>query len=288
MNLAAVFFALSSFLALAGGNSHYAPRVQGAVAGFRLAGIEPDGDPLDQVVLETTLLPSAGAPRLHLIVDAYLENFQPDTTPILPDLLHNTQTAQNLGGFLSGKALITDGTGNVLYLGSFLAEAFLNNTNEAVMRLYGNGAAYGSSGALKGTFNLNKHGALTGTFFGRLRISGAARRQLAANQAGPMRALKDIIKTVSVQPHPMVGRATKGSSGVVLHTGFGSSASSQRTGFGVPGQPQRGPSMVTILAGIGAILSFLAGIILYVRERRAAPAAVTTSPEATTNDEPAP
>ncbi len=235
----------------------YAAHMQGAVAGFRLAGIEPDGDPLDQVVLDTTLTSLGNTPRLRLIVDSYLENFQPDTTPILPDLLHPNQTAQNLGGFLQGKALITDGAGDVLYLGSFLSEAFLSGGNNAVMTLYGSGAAYGSTVRLKGTFTPRRDGKLSGYLSGSLRLPPAALRQVEAHRNGPRKALKDIINAVTVKPAPMVGRATKGSSGVTLHTGFGT-----------PHSLARRPSLLTIVAGTAALLSFLAGIILYLRDRK--------------------
>lgn len=247
----------------------YSPSVQGQVKGFRLAGIEPDGDPLDQVVLSTTLSPSAGLPRLHLIVNAYLENFKPDTTPILPDLLHENKTATNLGGFLNGKALITDDAGHLLYVGAFLAEAFLDNTNHTVMRVYGVNAANGASGALKGTFVLKKDGALAGALNGSLVIPPAARAQISRNQGATMASVEKIIGLVTVKPHAMMGRSTHSSS-APLHTGFGKKGNKHTSPNPAPATsaPHRTLSPVTVVAGAGAIACLLAAIGLWLWQRR--------------------
>jgi hypothetical protein len=243
----------------AGGS--YRASLTGSVAAFRLAGVEPDGDPLDQVLLQTTLAPSGSIPRLHLIVDSYLENFTPDTTPILPDLLHPSRSAQNLGGFLQGKALITDDAGDLIATGSFLAEAFLDNSNHAVATLDGSGAGKGSHIQLKGVFTLHKGGAMDGTLFGTVSLTPGARGQLAAHRGKLMRKLKDIINGVSVRPHPMVGKSTKGSSSP-YKTGYGSGGSTSAP------QPHRTVSPVTIVAGIGAVLSFLSAAVLWWWQRR--------------------
>lgn len=249
----------------------YAPSFSGQVDGFRLAGIEPDGDPLDQVVLSTTLSPSAGRPRLHLIVNAYLENFKPDTTPILPDLLHPNQTATNLGGFLNGKALITDDAGNLLYVGDFLAEAFLNNTNHTVMRLYGVKAARGAAGQLKGVFLLKKNGVLAGNLSGSMVIPSAARVQIATHSGARMKSVEKIIGLVTVKPHAMMGRSTHSRS-APLHTGYGKNGSkAPGTGSSAPtAAPGRRLSPVTMIAGAGAIACLLAAIVLWLRQRRTA------------------
>ncbi|HEX6510280.1 MAG TPA: hypothetical protein VF221_21835, partial [Chloroflexota bacterium] len=204
----------------------YAPSIRGVVSGFRLAGIEPDGDPLDQVVLQTRLSSSNGLPPIHLIVDSYLENFTPDTTPVLPDLLNPSRTAQNLGGFLQGKVLLTDDAGNVVALGSFLAEAFIgDSSNHTVMRLYGSGTGYSGKGALKGSFILHKDGTLAGTMRGHLTLPAAARRQILQHRNPGVTVfrrtlLNRIIGTVTVRPAPMMGKATTGSVGAPLHTGY--------------------------------------------------------------------
>lgn len=250
----------------------YAPTFQGQVEGFRLAGIEPDGDPLDQVVLSTTLSASGHLPRLHLVVNSYLENFKPDTTPILPDLLHPNRTATNLGGFLNGKALITDNAGNLLYVGDFLAEAFLDNSNHTVMRLYGVKAARGGSGQFKGVFSLKKNGALAGNLTGKLTLPPAARAQVARNSGATMKSVEKIIGLVTVKPHAMMGRSTHSKS-APLHTGYGKNGSkSPATRAPPPTAPSttsdRKLSPITMIAGAGAIACLLAAIALWIRQRR--------------------
>ena len=260
--------------AAAGTPARYAPTMVGMVAGFRLAGIEPDGDPLDQVVLQTELTPSGGMPRVHLIVDSYLENFKPDTTPILPDLLNPRRTAQNLGGFLQGKVLVTDDAGTVLAIGSFLAEAFIgNSSNHAVMKLYGSGTGYGGKGALKGGFTLRKDGTLAGALTGTLTLPPAAHRAIAQHASHPVHsfgaaALKKIISAVSVQPAPMMGRATTGSRGAPLRTGFGTPKSAPSTAKPVATTTaSRHLSPLTAAALGGAVVCFLIAAALWWKGR---------------------
>ncbi len=252
----------------------YAPRIGGIVAGFKLAGLEPDGDPLDQVVLQTQLAPSNGMPSMHLIVDSYLENFRPDTTPILPDLLNPRVTATNLGGFLQGKVLLTDDAGKVLALGSFLAEAFINNSsNHAVMRLYGSGEGYGGKGALKGSFILHRDATLAGRLTGKLILPAAAFRQIAQNRNPrvvyfPRALLKSIISTVTVVPAPMMGKSATGTSGAPLHTGYGKPTVGRYAArAAAPHSSSRRLSLVTLTAFAGAILSFLCAIFFWWKGR---------------------
>jgi hypothetical protein len=246
----------------AGGEGTYSPQLAGQIAASRLSGVEPDGDPLYQVVLQTKLAASQGLPAVHLIVSAYLENFQPDTTPILPDLLRPNQNAQNLGGFLQGKALLTDNAGNVLYIGSLVAEAFLDNTNHVAMTLTGSGTAFGDKGKLLGAFTLHKDGSLTGSLKGTLALSASARRQILANHGARMKPLKDIISVVTVRPHPMVGRATGGVRTTPLPSNFAP-----------PPQSSGGSSHVnpwSIVAAVGAVLSLVVAGVLYMMERHRA------------------
>ncbi len=263
-----VFLALLLVAAHAA-SAPYTPGLQGEVTGYRLAGIEPDGDPLDQVVLSTTLSPSGGLPRLHLIVNSYLENFKPDTTPILPDLLHENRTATNLGGFLNGKALITDDAGNLLYVGAFLAEAFLNNSNHTVMRVVGVNAAKGGSGQLKGTFALKKTGSLAGDLSGALTLPPAARAEIAKNRGAKMESVEKIIGLVTVKPHAMMGRSTHSTS-APLHTGYGKKGNKSTNPSPSPSAspPQRRLSPVTIVAGAGAVACLLAAVALWLWQRR--------------------
>ncbi|MGI8826383.1 MAG: hypothetical protein ACR2JC_12185 [Chloroflexota bacterium] len=248
----------------ASGGAAYSPAIRGSVAGYRLAGIEPDGDPLDQVALNTRLSGSARVPSLRLIVNSYLENFKPDTTPILPDLLHPNRTAHNLGGFLQGKVLLTDGAGNVLYIGSFIAEAFLDNSNRAVMSMDGIGAASGGGARLKGTFYLRKGGSLDGRFTGHISIPRAALRQIAAQRGARMKKLQDIMNTVIVKPAAMVGRSTARSQTVPLKTNYGAGATHSPASTG----SSRRLSPITVIAGAGAIVSLLIGLYLFWSERR--------------------
>lgn len=245
----------------------YVPAIHGSVQGYRLAGVEPDGDPLYQVVLQTRLTPSAGLPPIDLIVSSYLENFRPDTTPVLPDLLHPNRTAHNLGGFLQGKVLLTDDAGNVLSIGSFLCEAFIGrgiNSNHTVMTLYRSTTSNAVLGTLKGTFGLSTSGGLNGRLQGRLALSAANLADIRAHRGARMKPLKQIISVVTVKPH-YYGTPSNGASGAPLHTGFGSShhASPSPTPA-----PARQISPWTIVAGIGAIVSLLLAGFLYWLERR--------------------
>jgi hypothetical protein len=256
--------------------SPYNPTMKGALAGYRLAGIEPDGDPLYETVMNTTLRASGNVPRVHLIVNAYLENFKPDTTPILPDLLHPKQQAHNLGGFLQGKALITDDAGNVISIGGFIAEAFLDNSNSAVMTLYSGKSGYGAAGKLEGRFTLNSVSkttvAIQGAFSGTLTLSPAARNRIHANAGAHMKPIEKIISQVTVTPHAMVGRATAKSRSVPLRTGFHNGSTKANAVRPTPKSSGAGIhlSMITIVAAIGAILSFLMAAFLFFTGRRTA------------------
>jgi hypothetical protein len=235
----------------------------GSVQGYALSGVEPDGDPLYRVALQSRLV-GVNMPPVKLIVSSYLENFHPDTTPVLPDLLNPKQEAQNLGGFLEGKVLLTDDAGNTLYLGSFLTEAFLNNTNHTLMTFYNKSSGYAGGGRIKGSFVFGKQANFVGQLTGTLKLSAAAIADLKAHQGQKMKPLKDIIDAVTVTPHYYGTRGVHSSS-PALHTGFGSNGST-----GTPGSSGGGRqiSPLTIAAGIGAILSLLAAGWLYLVERR--------------------
>jgi hypothetical protein len=265
----AVFLAISDRAMVTAASSSYSPAITGSIQGYRLAGVEPDGDPLYQVVLQTKLPASAGNPTLNLIVDSFMENFRPDTTPILPDLLHPNRTATNLGGFLQGKVLLVDDAGNVLSIGSFVTEAFLDNSNHTVITLLGSGSPAKTIGKLTGIFRLSgKQATLSGQLSGHLQLSAAIRRQIAEHRGAAMKPLTKIISQVTVVPHYM-GAHVKGH-GSVLHTGFGSTGSAQTPpATGTP--TSRHISPWTILAGIGAIVSLLlAGILFWIDRRRTA------------------
>jgi hypothetical protein len=238
----------------------YSPHMTGSVQGYRLWGIEPDGDPLYQVVLQTRLAPSRDIPAINLIVEAFLENFKPDTTPILPDLLSPNQTAQNLGGFLQGKAILTDDAGNALYIGSFLDEAFLDNgRNHLAIQLFGSGNTNHARGTLKGSFTLRQDATLAGSLRGQLDLPVAARAQILARAGAKLKPLTQIISQVTVKPAPMVGKPAPGSTSTPLNTGYGPSPSTGTS---------RSISPWSVAAGVGAILSFFLAVCLYLLDRR--------------------
>jgi hypothetical protein len=241
----------------------------GSVQGYALSGVEPDGDPLYRVALQSRLV-GGRLPPLNLIISAYLENFKPDTTPVLPDLLHPNQVAKDLGGFLEGKALLTDDAGNILYIGSFLTEAFLDNTNHTVIRFYGGssgasaaGAGYAGGGQIKGHFVFGREANFTGLLQGTLDLPAAAVSDLQRHRGQKMKSLKDIIDAVTVTPH-YYGTHGVHSSAPALHTGFGPTGST--TGSSSSGGRQLSP--LTIIAGIGAAVSLLIAVALYIVERR--------------------
>jgi hypothetical protein len=263
------FWELSGFAIAAHKPQETTFPISGHVSGFRLAGLEPDGDPLYQTVLVLRLSPAGGLPAVNLIANAYLENFKPDTTPILPDLLNPTHTATNLGGFLDGKALLTDNAGDAVLIGSFLAEAFLDNSNHAVIRLAGNG-----TGNLRGRFTLKKDGSLTGTLQGNISLSASALSQIRAHRHAKMRPLKQVISVVSVQPHAMMGRSTSPSASTVpLHTAYGTTKNAAPLAGYTAGTSGGGGiswhiSAWTVVSALGAIASLILGVILFWSERK--------------------
>jgi hypothetical protein len=267
--IAGLLFLLTAHTASAAA-PRYSSAVSGRLAGWRLAGVEPDGDPLYQAVMQTVLAPANGLPRLNLIVNTYYEQFKPDTTPILPDLLHKNRQATNLGAFLQGKILLTDDAGNVVSIGSFVSEAFLNNTNNAVMTLYGGSHGYGAHGSLSGTYQLkviNKQAVhLVGRFSGTLSLSATARKDVVAHRGATMKPIKQIISQVTVVPHAMVGRNVSKSKSVPLHTGF-SGVKTQKPVFSAKSTGTR-VSVVTLVSAAGAVICFLLAGILYWRGRR--------------------
>jgi hypothetical protein len=209
---------------------------------------------------------------VHLIINSYLENFQPDTTPVLPDLLHPSRNAQGLGGFLQGKALLTDDAGGVLYIGAFLAEAFLDNSNHTVIRLEGSGTASGGVGTLKGMFRLSKNGALQGHLDGRITLPAAARKQIADMRGKTMRPLKQIINVVDVKPAPMMGKAKTGTPNAPLRTGFGHPTKPQTS----TGSERRSVPIWAVIAAGGAVVAFLlSGILFWMGRTKGPPQAVS-------------
>jgi len=145
--------------------------VQGRVVKFARNGYEPDGDPVDRVIIAAGLRDWRRAgralPATTLVLSTYLENFQSANVPILPDLLRQDVTATSLAGFMQGKAALVDGAGRVRYQGGVLAEVFFDNTVHVVTDMYPKGLpASVPSLRLSGIFTLHK---------GSLSLDGALR-----------------------------------------------------------------------------------------------------------------
>jgi len=193
------------------------PRLSGRMVQFTLSGVEPDFDPIDRLVIAARLYdphPVAGAlPATTLILSLYLENFQPSTTPILPDVLHPDRQAMNLGGFLQGKAALVDGAGRIRYRGGLLAEVFLDNTVHAVIDLDPQGAlAARPALRLRATFTLHKDLTLAGV----LRVD----RPLAPSEVAALHvarphpvAWQAVVRGMAVHRPPMLGTGGAGGAG---------------------------------------------------------------------------
>ena len=185
--------------------------LSGKIVLAELSGFEPDFDPINRVVIAATLRdldrPARALPDTMVVLSAYLENFTPDTTPVLPDLLHPEQTASALGGFMQGKAALVNRAGQTSYRGSLLAEVFLDNSVHLVLDLQRCGAAATApSLRLKGIFTLHKDLTLRGELHAERPLSPVERDVLRA----PPRRLPSwqaVVQSLSVRPPPMVGTA---------------------------------------------------------------------------------
>jgi hypothetical protein len=180
----------------------------GQAVKFDVSGMEPDFDPLYQVVISATLHDSrpvgAALPDALLILSCYLEVFKPDTTPVLPDLLHPDKVATSLAGFLQGKAALVNAAGRVAYKGSMLGEIFTNNAVHLVVRLYYVKAGPNASLVqLSGAFTLYKGG----TQKGRLYTASAASLAALAAPRGPPLSWQSVVQSLAVAPPPMMGTA---------------------------------------------------------------------------------
>jgi hypothetical protein len=181
----------------------YALAFSGSAVGFDVSGFEPDFDPLYKVTISGNLRdrrpPGQALPDARLVLIAYLEVFQPDTTPVLPDLLHPNQVATNLAGFLSGKAALVNVGGKVVYRGSLLAEVFQNSTEHLIVDLYPVGN--GPSVRIQGAVALHKGGAEDGT----LRALTPFAHTALAVPRGHVPAWQTIVTTMSVSKPAMMG-----------------------------------------------------------------------------------
>lgn len=177
----------------------------GKPVNFDLSGLEPDFDPIYKVIVTGTLHDGRKAPRAlpdaTLILSAYLEAFKPDTTPVLPDLLHPDQQATDLGGFLSGKAALLNIGGRIVYRGSMLAEIFQDNTEHLVVDL--DPAGTGKSVRLEGVISLHRGGSESGT----LRALTPLARAALAVPRGRAPSWQSVVSGMNVSKPAMKGTA---------------------------------------------------------------------------------
>jgi hypothetical protein len=150
-------------------NHGFYARLTGNTIYANLSGFEPDFDPIVRIIIVTEAH-AKGLPPLHLLLDAYIEQFQTDTQPVLPDLIHpKIALSTTLGGFFSGKAMIVGPSNQILFTGDLLAEALINpycmtvttkiappqcrnETQHMLVTLFGQGVAKGGKLNLKSVF----------------------------------------------------------------------------------------------------------------------------------------
>jgi hypothetical protein len=241
----------------------YLLEFSGKVVNFDLSGMEPDFDPLYRVVVTGTLHDQRAAghalPNATLVLSAYLEAFQPDTTPILPDLLHPTQTATNLGGFLTGKAALVNRGGHTIYHGDLLSEIFADSTEHLVVDLYPAGAAPDAPATrLQGVVTLNKGGTEVGSLRALTPLAPAALDMPPGSQP----SWQSVIGGLSVKVPAMLGTGAapgqKGPGTTVAPVGNLGRTSTSSSGT----QP-----FVLPLAALG-VLAIIASLALGWHDRR--------------------
>jgi len=230
-----------------------------------------------------------GLPAARLILDAYLERFQSDTQPVLPDLIHPNRTLQTtLGGFFSGEAIIVSPGNRIIFTGSMLAEALidprclllspstkkvpdycLSETQHMYVYLAGEGPAKGSFMNTRSWFIGNKKLDVTaGQLFGQAKLTKGARRILAAG-TGKL-TLKQVLKDFNVKFPTQMGRGGGGTSHLQCWSGHcinASKASPSTSGGGraLTGNPTTAqPTGVRWQMMLGFALIGLAIILLGV------------------------
>ena len=190
----------------------YTATLHGRIVQAAMSGFEPDFDPIYRLIISTTLHDQRGAlPDSMLILSLYLENFQPGTTPELPDLLDPNHVATNLGGFMQGKVVLATGRNHIRFRGSLLAEVFLDNSVHLIVDLNRAGAPETTPALrLKGHFTLHKDYTLVGTVSA---VRGLTPPEVAALQ-GPRDGTvswQTIVRGLAVSRPPMMGTMPKAS-----------------------------------------------------------------------------
>ncbi len=207
-------------------------RLTGKIVKVELSGFEPDFDPIDRVIIAATLhdtRPRARAlPDTMLVLSSYLENFKPDTTPVLPDVLRPDRTATSLGGFMQGKSVLVNRAGRTSYRGSLLAEVFLDNSAHLVLDVERTSVT-GRTSASDTTPPLRLKGSLT--LYKDLSVRGELRSERALSPAetavlrvapGRLPSWQTVVSGMSIRLPAMVG--TAGGSGGGGGSGSGPSA----------------------------------------------------------------
>lgn len=192
----------------------YTPTISGQAVQFGLGGFEPDMDPIYHMTVSAILHDPRtvvkAVPDVMLVLSTYIEVFQPDTTPLLPDILHPTQIASALTAFISGKSTLVNAARQVIYKGTFLSEVFTNNQEHVIVDLFAPG---GLTPVLRlaGVITLHANAAETGS----LTVIGAptvlAPFIVPAAQRGPFPSWQVVAATMSVRPPAMVGTASSAS-----------------------------------------------------------------------------
>lgn len=216
----------------------FSASLTGKTVYFNMAGQEPDFDAINRVIIVTHVqihhARPAGIhwPRIHmtLILDAYLESFQTDTQPVLPDLIHpKISVSASLGGFFSGEAILVGPSNRILYRGSMLAEALIApicmystasnspkecrvETQHMIINLVGQGPAKGGFMNLDSSFLGNsKLQVPSGTLYGSAVIPTKA-RALMQRPAGTL-GIEQVLNDFHVPLPPMRGTAATGATG---------------------------------------------------------------------------
>ena len=272
------------------------PSLSGRVVKFARNGYEPDGDPVDRVIIAAGLHGQGvrdgrgQLPAMTLVLSTYLENFQSANVPILPDLLRRDVTATSLGGFMQGKAALVDGAGRVRYRGGVLAEVFLDNDVHMVVDMDPQGLPAATAPLrLSGAFTLHRDLTLTGAMDASRPLSPA---EAAALRVAHPRAVswQAVVGGLHVRYPKMMGTSGSG----VVPGAPTTSASSQARAMtptalrqgqaplstvpvgslpvaaGAQSGPTHGaggPSLLMLWGGLGAAALALAGIVLTVRAR---------------------
>jgi len=239
--------------------------LNGKIVKVDLSGFEPDFDPIDRVVMAVTLHdtrpPALALPDTMLVLSTYLENFQPDTTPVLPDLLHPNQTAQSLGGFMQGKAVLVNAAGQTSYRGSLLAEVFLDNSAHLIVDIDRISAPdTAPSLRLIGALTLYKDLSVRGTVHAERALTTAETAALRVPR-GHLPSWQSVVSGLSVRAPTMMGTAgtAGGKRPAQPHSVLGTSTQKATTA-----QRSMLPALAPVRAaalGIGVVLLIVAALL---------------------------